>query len=81
MFVTFCLLIIIFFSFTFYFLIQSLASLGVNFSSVVVSEIFRNPDHIIYRLATELNKPKIYMYISKPWARLGRFLISGFIEV
>ena len=50
-----------FFSFTFYFLIQCLASLWVNFSSVIVSEI--NPDHIIYRLATELNKPKnIYVY-------------------
>ena len=52
-----------FFSFTFYFLIQCLASLWVNFSSVVVSEIYWNPDHIIYRLATELNKPKnIYVY-------------------
>ena len=41
MFVTFCLLIffIFFFSFIFYFLIQCLASLWLNFSSVVVSEI------------------------------------------
>ena len=31
----------------------------------------RNPDHIICRLATELISQKIYMYISKPWARLG----------
>ena len=73
MFVTF-----FFFSFIFYFLIHCLASLWVNFSSVVVSEIYnRNPDHIIYRLATELNKPiyiYIYMYISKPWARLGNIL-------
>ena len=30
----------------------------MNFSSVVVSEIYWNQDHIINRLATELNKPK-----------------------
>ena len=58
--------LLFFFSFIFYFLIQCLASLWVNFSSVVISEIYcriRNPDHIIYRLAKELNKPKyIYVY-------------------
>ena len=33
--------------------------------------LWNNPDHIIYSLATELFKPiYIYMYISKPWARL-----------
>ena len=57
-----CHFFLLFYSFIFYFLIQCLANLWVNFSSVVVSEI-RNPDLIIYRLATELNKPKnLYVY-------------------
>ena len=71
MFVTFCLLIIIFFHLHSTFLIQSLACLWVNFSPVLVSEIFRNPDHIIYRLAQSSISQKIYMYISKPWAMLS----------
>ena len=43
---------------------------------------FRNPDHIIYRLDTELNKPiyiYIYMYISKPWARLADGILMTFL--
>ena len=57
----------IIFSFIFYYLIQCLASQWMNFSSVVASEIYwhrlSNPDHIIYKLATELNKPKNILYV------------------
>ena len=69
--------LLFFFSFIFYFLIQCLASLRVNFSLWLSLKYIRNPDHI-YRLATELNNNQkiIYIFLSlgqgypRPWVQI-----------